>query len=50
MKLAGKGISTGKDGARGDQYVELHIKIPKGDSQYQEAAEKLRSVGFNPRA
>ncbi len=49
MKLAGKGIKLGKEATRGDQYVELLIKIPKADSQYEAAAEKLREVEFNPR-
>jgi DnaJ-class molecular chaperone len=50
LKLAGKGIKSGKDVSRGDQYVELLIKIPKGDVQYETAAEKLRELHFNPRA
>lgn len=49
MKLGGKGIKTGKEAARGDQYVELLIKIPKADSEYEAAAQKLKEVEFNPR-
>ncbi len=51
LKLAGKGIKSGKAGTRGDQFVELLIKIPKPpDNAYTEAAEKLKKDSFDPRA
>ncbi len=50
LKLAGKGIRSPKSGLRGDQYLELLIKIPKQpDSNYLEGAEKIRASDFNPR-
>jgi DnaJ-class molecular chaperone len=48
LKLAQKGIR--KAGRRGDQYVELSIKVPKNpDDNYKEAAEKAKGSSFNPR-
>lgn len=49
LKLAGRGIRH-KDGTRGDQFVEVQIKIPKENTTYREAAEKLVNDGFDPRA
>ncbi len=50
LKLAGKGIKSAKDAARGDEYVELVIRIPKTpDQDYIESAEKLKDNPFNPR-
>jgi DnaJ-class molecular chaperone len=50
LKLAGKGI-RGRDGKRGDQFVEVVIRIPRPpDEAYLEAAEKLKSSSFNPRS
>jgi DnaJ-class molecular chaperone len=50
LKLAGKGIISNKTGKRGDQFVEVQIKIPKSPSnEYQKAAEVLRQIPFNPR-
>lgn len=50
LKLARKGIRIGKSAERGDQFVEVGIKIPKQPSEaYNEAAEKLRAESFNPR-
>ena len=50
LKLAGKGIRSVKTAAKGDQYVEIQIKIPKEIPQsYIEAAEKMKSEPFNPR-
>lgn len=50
MKLAGKGIKSPKTGNKGDQYVEIMIKIPKDPSEeYLQAAELLKNDKFNPR-
>ena len=50
LKLAGKGVKSAKTGKRGDQFVELLIKLPKEPTaQYVECAEKLKSNSFNPR-
>jgi len=50
LKLAKKGIFNSKTGERGDQFVEVLIKIPKHpDAAYIETAEKLKGQGFNPR-
>jgi DnaJ-class molecular chaperone len=49
LKLGGKGIRSSKSGGRGDQYVEVLIKIPKEpDPGYVESAERLKD-GFQPR-
>ena len=46
-----KGIKSGKNGRRGNEFVELLIKLPKPpDAAYIEAAEKLKTSGFDPRA
>ncbi len=50
LKLGGKGVLNPRTGQRGDQIVELLIRIPAtSDPAYIEAAEKLREQGFNPR-
>ena len=49
LKLGGKGIRSMKSGTRGDQFVELQIKIPKADGEYREIAERLKSHAFKPR-
>lgn len=50
LKLSGKGVKAGKDAARGDQLVEVSIRIPKGgDESYREAAEIAKRSDFNPR-
>lgn len=48
LKLGGKGVKSQKTGSRGDQFVEISIKIPKDSPEHQEAAEKLKDL-FNPR-
>lgn len=49
LKLGGKGIKA-KDGSRGDQFVEISIRVPKQpDADYLEAAKKLQGNSFNPR-
>lgn len=49
LKLAQKGIASAKRG-RGDQFVEVLIKVPKTpEPSYLEAAEKLKAENFNPR-
>ncbi len=51
LKLAGKGIGMARRAQRGDQFVEVLIKVPKSpDTAYQEAAERLQADGFNPRS
>ncbi len=51
LKLGGKGIRSTKTGGRGDQHVEIMIKVPKPpDSRYQEAAKALQESSFDPRA
>ncbi|MSP18445.1 MAG: J domain-containing protein [Bdellovibrionales bacterium] len=51
LKLAGKGIRSPKTGQKGDQFVEILIKIPKEiPPSYIEAAEKIGTESFNPRA
>ncbi len=50
LKLSNKGIRSTKNGQKGDQFVEIQIKIPKEMPQsYLEAAEKIKSEPFNPR-
>ncbi|NDC26176.1 MAG: J domain-containing protein, partial [Proteobacteria bacterium] len=50
MKLAGKGILNAKTGQRGDQFVEVLIKVPKElPEEYRKAAEVIKNVPFNPR-
>lgn len=50
LKLSGKGVKSKRTGQRGDQLVELLIRIPSPtDSAYVEAAEKLKGSSFNPR-
>lgn len=49
LKLGGKGIAP-RQGVKGDQFVELQIKVPKEVSgAYTEAAESLKNESFNPR-
>lgn len=51
LKLAGKGIRSAKSGQKGDQFVEIQIKVPKELSKsYEEAAEILKAEPFDPRA
>jgi len=51
LKLAGKGIRSTKTGNRGDQHVEVQIKLPKPpDARYQQAAKDLKEASFDPRA
>jgi DnaJ-class molecular chaperone len=51
LKLGGKGVRSAKSGARGDQFIEIQIKVPRNlPSSYIEAAEQLKSDSFNPRA
>jgi DnaJ-class molecular chaperone len=51
LKLGGKGIRSPKNDQRGDQFVELAIKIPRQpDGQYIDAAEKLKNDSFKPRS
>jgi len=50
LKLGGKGIKSPKTAARGDQFVELSIRVPRQpDADYVEMAERLKSNPFNPR-
>jgi curved DNA-binding protein len=49
LKLSGKGIGT-KGTSRGDQFVEVQIKVPKDPpASYKDAATGLQSESFNPR-
>jgi curved DNA-binding protein len=51
LKLPGKGIRSSKGATAGDQFVEIVIKVPKEiPKSYVEAAEKIKSETFNPRA
>ncbi|MBI4402665.1 MAG: DnaJ domain-containing protein [Deltaproteobacteria bacterium] len=51
LKLSGRGIRTAKTDRRGDQVVIALIKVPKKpDSEYTDAAEKLRKHPFDPRS
>jgi len=50
LKLTGRGIRSPKSGTRGDQFVEISIKVPKQpDAHYLEGAEKAKASEFNPR-
>ncbi|MFM8270229.1 MAG: DnaJ C-terminal domain-containing protein [Pseudomonadota bacterium] len=50
LKLSGKGIVSTKSGQRGDQYVEVLIKMPKELSEdYKKAADLVEKTRFNPR-
>lgn len=50
LKLTGRGIRSPKTGNRGDQFVEISIKVPKQpDAHYLEGAQKARASEFNPR-
>lgn len=50
LKFGGKGIRSSRTGKRGDQFVELLIKIPKDpDNIYRESAERLKDSDFEPR-
>lgn len=51
LRLKGKGISSTRGGTRGDQLVEILIKIPKNpDASYLEAAKSLEDNPFSPRS
>jgi DnaJ-class molecular chaperone len=51
LKLGGKGIRSSKTKERGDQFVELQIKIPKPPTpEYTAAAEQLKDNAYSPRA
>lgn len=51
LRLRGKGVSRGKDGGRGDQFVEIHIVPPEGadDTLAQFMAEWEKAHPQNPR-
>lgn len=49
LKISGKGISSARTGKKGDQLVELLIKIPKGSANYETAARQLNNESFDPR-
>lgn len=50
LKLSGKGIQSAKTGQRGDQFVEILIKMPKELSDdYKKAAALVDKTPFNPR-
>jgi DnaJ-class molecular chaperone len=51
MKLSGRGIHSTKTGKRGDQFVEIQIKLPKElSAKYEDAAQVLSADPFNPRS
>ena len=51
LKLSGKGIFSQQTGKKGDQLVEVQIKVPSQISQdYKNAAASLQNVHFNPRS
>lgn len=51
LRLRGKGVSHGKDGGRGDQFVEIHIVPPEGadDALAEFMAEWEKTHPQNPR-
>lgn len=51
LRLRGKGVSRGKDGGRGDQFVAIHIVPPEGadDALAQFMAEWEKTHPQNPR-
>jgi len=51
LRLRGKGVASGKDGGRGDQFVTIHIVPPVGadDALAQFMAEWEKSHPQNPR-
>ncbi|MCB0418156.1 MAG: J domain-containing protein [Bdellovibrionaceae bacterium] len=50
LRLKGKGIAASRNGQRGDQFVEIQIKVPKApDDDYVKAAKLLENHPFNPR-
>lgn len=50
LKLTGKGVFSQQTGKKGDQLVEIQIKIPKQPSdEYQKAASLLQNSKFDPR-
>jgi DnaJ-class molecular chaperone len=51
LRLRGKGVSRGKDGGRGDQFVEIHITPPVGadDALAEFMAEWEKTHPQNPR-
>lgn len=51
LKLKGKGIKNSATGERGNQFVEVQIRIPKqADEAYEQAAKAAAKSAFNPRA
>jgi len=51
LKLSGKGVHSHQTGKKGDQVVEVQIKIPVPVSEeYQKAANSIQNSSFNPRA
>lgn len=50
LKLSGKGAFSSKLGQRGDQFLEILIKMPKEVSEdYKKAAALIEKISFNPR-
>ena len=51
LRLRGKGVPYGKDGARGDQFVEIRIVPPEGadDALAEFMAEWEKTHPQNPR-
>lgn len=51
LKLAGKGIFSQQTGKKGDQLVEIQIKVPSPvPEEYKQAAASLQTGSFNPRS
>jgi DnaJ-class molecular chaperone len=50
LKMSGKGIHSAKSSSRGDQFVEILIKVPKEvPEEYKKAAALIEKNPFNPR-
>ena len=50
LKMSGKGIHSAKTNQRGDQFVEILIKVPKEiPEDYKKAAALVEKNPFNPR-
>jgi len=50
LKMSGKGIQSAKSSSRGDQFVEILIKVPKEvPEEYKKAAALIEKNPFNPR-
>lgn len=48
--MSGKGIHSAKSSSRGDQFVEILIKVPKEvPEEYKKAAALIEKNPFNPR-